>query len=75
MESLVLYSTLGCHLCERAQGLVYATLGRTVPEVDVADDDALLERYGVRIPVLMRTDTGDEVGWPFGPEEIRALAG
>ncbi len=75
MASLILYSTVGCHLCEQAQGLVYATLGRTVPEVDIADDDGLLERYGVRIPVLKRTDTGDEIGWPFQAREIRLLAG
>lgn len=68
-----MYSTSGCHLCEEAQRLVYATLGFSVEEVDIADDEQLLERYGIRIPVLKRTDTGVEIGWPFGSEEVRAL--
>lgn len=68
-----MYSTCGCHLCEEAQRLVYATLGFSVEEVDIADDERLLERYGIRIPVLRRTDTGMEIGWPFGPTEVLAL--
>lgn len=73
MKPLVLYSTSGCHLCEEAQRLVYTTLGFPVEEVDIADDERLLERYGIRIPVLTRTDTGAEIGWPFGAEEVLAL--
>ncbi len=73
MTPLVLYSTLGCHLCETAQGVIYGVLGRTVAEVDVAEDDALLARYGERIPVLHRTDTGAELGWPFDAGAVRAL--
>jgi glutaredoxin len=68
-----MYSTSGCHLCEEARRLVYATLGFPVEEVDIAGDERLLERYGIRIPVLKRTDTGAEIGWPFGPQEVRAL--
>lgn len=73
-KPLILYSTSGCHLCEEAQKLIYATLGYAVAEVDITEDERLLERYGIRIPVLCRTDTGREVGWPFGPEEVLALA-
>lgn len=73
MAHLVLYSTSGCHLCEEAQRLIYRTLGYTVPEVDVAADEELLEHYGIRIPVLLRTDTRAELGWPFGADEVLAL--
>lgn len=73
-RDLVLYSTPGCHLCEQAQRLVCQTLGFAAREVDVAGDEALFRRYGVRIPVLQRTDTRAEIGWPFGPQEILALA-
>lgn len=74
LAHLILYSTSGCHLCEEAQQLIYRTLGYTVPEVDVADDDELLQHYGVRIPVLQRTDTRVEIGWPFGADEVLTLA-
>ncbi len=64
---LFLYSTAACHLCEQAAALLqpYLQRGWRCEEVDIAADDALFERYGVRIPVLLRTDTGAELGWPF----------
>ncbi len=74
MPSLILYGTLGCHLCDEAQVVVAHALGRLAREVDIADDDRLLECYGLRIPVLKRADTGAEIDWPFGPEEVLALA-
>jgi hypothetical protein len=73
MPQLILYSTSGCHLCEQAQRIVQNTLGAPAPEVDIADDEQLLARYGVRIPVLRRTDTDAEIGWPFGEPDVLAL--
>lgn len=73
MKPLILYFTSGCHLCEEARRVIYATLGYVVAEVDIADDERLLECYGIRIPVLRRTDTGAEIGWPFGPQEVLTL--
>lgn len=70
MAACVLYSTVGCHLCEQAQQLCGEVLGQTVPEVEISTDDALLERYGIRIPVLQRLDTGAELGWPFDTDAI-----
>ena len=60
---LMLYGTAGCHLCEQASALLRQA-GLQATEADVATDDALLERYGVRIPVLVRAD-GAELDWPF----------
>ncbi|HVL00461.1 MAG TPA: glutaredoxin family protein [Dongiaceae bacterium] len=71
-EKVILYGTSACHLCEVALELLQATLN---PEcfdlalVDIADNDELVERYGVRIPVLQRQD-GVELGWPFGVEDV-----
>ncbi|MEZ5583891.1 MAG: glutaredoxin family protein [Candidatus Competibacteraceae bacterium] len=73
MAQWVLYATAGCHLCEEAQRVIHRTLGMTVTEVDIADDEQLMERYGTRIPVLRRTDTGVEIGWPFDSRAIRRL--
>ena len=66
-ESVILYGTSACHLCEVAQELLRATLNPEffdIQLVDIADSDELVERYGVRIPVLQRQD-GGELGWPF----------
>lgn len=72
MKQLLMYSTLGCHLCAEAQGVVVAVLGQPVPEVDIADDEQLLERYGVRIPVLVVAAGGQELAWPFDAPMLRA---
>lgn len=68
MKTLYLYSTPGCHLCELAKDIVWPLLSDyplRMQEIDIVDSDELLERYGVRIPVLALPDTGDELGWPF----------
>lgn len=71
---LVLYATSGCHLCERAADLIRGAVAVPFGTVEIADDENLLERYGVRIPVLRRLDTGEELGWPFDAVAVRLLA-
>jgi len=61
---LLLYSTSHCHLCEQAKVLLAQT-GVYAKHVDIVEDDALLEIYGTRIPVVKRLDNGEELGWPF----------
>lgn len=78
--TLVLYTTSGCHLCEQARQLIDDELARAgdwqLVFRDIADDGALMERYGIRIPVVRRTDTDEELGWPFdGPALAAFLAG
>lgn len=59
-----LYGTTFCHLCEEAEAVLHET-GIAAEHIDIAEDDELLEKYGTRIPVLQRLDTGAELGWPF----------
>ena len=66
MQQIILFGTDGCHLCEMALKLVREAQNLillSVEEVDIAQDDALVERYGIRIPVVMRD--GRELNWPF----------
>lgn len=70
---LVLYGTLGCHLCERAEALIQGVTDAAISVVEIADDGELLERYGVRIPVIQRLDTGEELDWPFDATAIKRL--
>jgi thiol-disulfide isomerase/thioredoxin len=70
---LLLFTTLGCHLCEEAERML-ATVAcsqsftLTVDAIDIADDEALVEKYGILIPVLKRARDGEELGWPFDEE-------
>ena len=70
-NQLILYSTSHCHLCELAHALVAeSTEHIALKVIDVADDNALLARYGVRIPVLQRLDNKAELNWPFNAADI-----
>jgi hypothetical protein len=73
MNQLLLYVTDSCHLCEQAQQVIVTALGRPVAEVDIITDDELLERYGVRIPVLRELSSGAELDWPFGHDQVVAF--
>ncbi len=70
-----LYTTLGCHLCEQAHGLL-VTLEQQgvileIHSIEIADSDTLMEKYGIRIPVV-EVDSR-ELGWPFTLDELRAF--
>ena len=72
MKELIVYSTVGCHLCEQALALIEPELGTQyqVVEVDISDSDDLMTRYGIRIPVVARSDNGAEIGWPFDRQQF-----
>lgn len=73
---LVLYHTAQCHLCEEAAAMCAAVLNPAYFEVylvDIIDSDALLERYGVRIPVLRDDAADSELGWPFDVDQLIAF--
>lgn len=79
MQSLILYHTLGCHLCDLAKEQIEPLLDvcdLRLVEIDIADDDTLLQRYGVRIPVIRlateeeSNEVGADLGWPFDTEAV-----
>jgi glutaredoxin len=75
---ITLYTTLGCHLCELALHLLQQAqqaqgLELQIVEVEIADDDELMERYGIRIPVLRVANA--ELGWPFDDEGLGHFLG
>lgn len=74
---LILLGTRGCHLCDIAEALLrQAAAARSLQWEyrDIALDEALVSRYGERIPVLLLPD-GRELGWPFSLLDILTLAG
>ncbi len=69
-----LYHTSGCHLCEDAEeivNIIAPKVGVSFKNVDIADDDKLVDQYGIRIPVLYHLETGSELGWPFDAQQVR----
>jgi len=40
---------------------------------EISDDDGLIEKYGIRIPVIARIDNQAELNWPFTENDIVML--
>lgn len=72
-----LFGTLGCHLCEEAetQLMPFVRAGLQVELVDIAENEAWVEAYALRIPVLKRLDSAAELGWPFDASRIAVFLG
>jgi len=69
---ITLYTTAGCHLCDLADTILLALPAHHQVEIihtEIGDSDELVERYGIRIPVLEFSD-GSEIGWPFEQGDI-----
>lgn len=70
---LLFYTTDHCQLCELAESLLAQTpIEPPIPVdvVDISQSEDLVARYGTRIPVLRRGDTGEELDWPFTQKEL-----
>lgn len=70
--SLTLYTSPGCHLCEQAEEML-DYLGVIFTAVDISNDVDLVRKYGVRIPVLQRSDSA-ELGWPFDTLDVERFS-
>jgi len=68
-RALILYTRDGCHLCDRAMTLLDQA-GIDWRPVDIDDDPVLAEKYGLRVPVLRRPDTGGELYYPFDESAV-----
>lgn len=64
VKQVILYTRPGCHLCEHAETLLQ-NLKVDFQPVDIETDPGLEEIYGLRIPVLRNTDSGQELDFPF----------
>ena len=74
-RSIVLYERAGCHLCAEVRALLDAILGQGLyKRVDIDTDDALVLRYGFRVPVVS-VDGVDRLEAPMTEGELRSLLG
>jgi hypothetical protein len=70
---LILYQRDDCHLCDLALEVLAQARVPAFDSVFIDGDEALEARYGVRVPVLWRGDTGAELDWPFDTDALRAF--
>jgi predicted DCC family thiol-disulfide oxidoreductase YuxK len=74
-KKITLISGPNCHLCDQAKEMLYPLLESKnihLNELNVSDDIALFEQYGLRIPVVVFAD-GSEKGWPFTAAQIARI--
>lgn len=75
-QTLLLYTTVGCHLCEQAEavlrGVAADASAPTWTPVEISDDPALVTAYGLRIPVVRLQGQDEDLGWPFDEVAVRA---
>lgn len=72
--SLILYTKSGCPLCDDAHEMLRLIQpALEIQEVYITDSSELVALYGTRIPVVKWPPTGEELNWPFGPADIKAL--
>ena len=74
-NKITLISGPNCHLCDQAKAIVYPLLDAKniqLEEQNVAENAALFDQYGLRIPVVLFPD-GSEKGWPFTAAQISRL--
>jgi len=70
---VTLYERGGCHLCEEVRVMLDKTLGADgYARVDIEADDALVLRYGFRIPVV-GLDGVDRLEAPITVPDLRGL--
>jgi len=70
---LVLYQRDDCHLCDQALEVLAAVRVPDFESVFIDDNEALEERYGVRVPVLRNDVTGAELDWPFDATGLQSF--
>ena len=70
---VTLYERDGCHLCDEVRVLLDEMLGpEEYARVDIEADDALVLRYGFRVPVI-GLDGVDRLEAPINVPDLRAL--
>ena len=71
----ILYQRDDCKLCDEALAVLAHARAPAFESVWIDGDAELESRYGERVPVL-RDAAGDrELGWPFGPDDVRRFVG
>ena len=73
---LTIYSKPGCHLCDEMKAVVHRVLDSRADiltdEIDISTDPALLDRYGLEIPVLL-IDGAKVAKYLVSEEELRRM--
>jgi len=68
INSVKLYYTDGCHLCDDAIVLL-EQLHLSYQKIDIIEDDSLVALYGTLIPVVEKHSKAT-LNWPFSLQQL-----
>lgn len=68
-NSVTLYFTDGCHLCDDAIVLL-EQLSVSYQKVDIVEQDSLVELYSTLIPVVEKQSKAT-LNWPFSQHQLQ----
>ena len=68
-NELLLYTLVGCHLCEQVEDML-RDMNIAWRPLEIDTDPDLEEKYAISIPVLQRTDNGQELFYPFNQQQV-----
>jgi len=73
--NVLLFGTIGCHLCEEADVIVAACdkKNTVIENIDIAEHEQWQDKYAIRIPVLYHPETEKELGWPFTQMQVQTF--
>lgn len=72
---LLLFGTLGCHLCEEAEAILESCEKNhiVIENIDIAEYEQWQDKYAIRIPVLFYPETEKELAWPFTQTQVQTF--
>ena len=75
IKKLILFGTLGCHLCEDAEQIIASCdLNQCeIESIDIAEHEQWQEKYAIRIPVLYHSQSKQELSWPFTALDVNTF--
>ncbi|KZZ10069.1 hypothetical protein A3750_21045, partial [Oleiphilus sp. HI0079] len=73
-----LLGTEGCHLCDLAASVLGSfnsvmeshNFSLSIELVDISASEAMVERYGALIPVVIDVGSGRALSWPFDEQAV-----
>jgi len=76
MKRFKFFTTKGCHLCEQAINLLDELHDRYTFEmevVDISNEENLVQKYGLIIPVVLNVENNELLCWPFDKDSVVKL--
>jgi len=71
-NTITLYGTLGCHLCDIAkQEILNSESNTQIEYIDIADNVTLFEKFAEKIPVVEINE--NFLYWPFNSDKIDSV--